>query len=145
MDTQVPLRVAARSAGVPERTVRNWVTSGKLAAMRGERGYLVRIADVKRVAAIAGREAATSPVADESAAPVAAETAVGLPIAEQEERAVAMIQRAFDPLVEELGRLREELGREKALREAAERERDELREQVRRARSIWSRLFGGES
>ncbi len=41
--------------------------------------------------------------------------------------AEALVQRLLAPFVAELGAVREELGRERALREAAERERDELR------------------
>jgi hypothetical protein len=43
---------------------------------------------------------------------------------------ITMVQDLLRPFVEDLGRVREELGTERVLRELAERERDELRKQL---------------
>src|SRR5262245_58933893 len=59
VEQPVATRLAARETGVPVRALRNWIRSGKLGAMRAERGYLVRIADVRRLAVLAGRDPAT--------------------------------------------------------------------------------------
>ena len=51
----IAVSVASKMTGIPERTIRHWVTSGKLAAMAGERGRLVRLDDVYRLAVMIGK------------------------------------------------------------------------------------------
>lgn len=55
MPELVPLEVAARSTGITSRTLRYWVSSGKLPVTTGKRGRLVSIDDVRRIAALTGR------------------------------------------------------------------------------------------
>ena len=65
---------------------------------------------------------------------------------EQQLRAEAVVQRLLAPFIAEQARLAEALGRERALREAAERERDRLKEQLAAQvqpsppRRLWRRL-----
>jgi DNA-binding transcriptional MerR regulator len=54
----VTVGIAARSAGIPERTLRAWINAGKLPATPGKRGRLVRLADVRDLAALTGRDSA---------------------------------------------------------------------------------------
>jgi hypothetical protein len=62
------------------------------------------------------------------------------------EQVEAVVQDLLRPFVEDLGKVREELGGERTRREQAERERDELRrelEEVRaRVKPWWRRMFG---
>jgi hypothetical protein len=141
MQDDVSVPMAAQITGIPERTIRNWIKGGKLAARRGDRGHRVRVSDVRAVAAIAGRESAWSAGAVASAPVEAAQLAVPR---EEVQRGAAIIQEAMRPLVEEIGGLREELGRERARREAAERalaDREAAEREERR--SWWRRTFGG--
>ncbi len=148
----IPLPLAARSAGIPARTLRNWIASGKLAAIRGQRGWLVRPGDIAQIAAMIDNHAASARpavgLADELAADMAAslhtprEDAVNaaseaMVAADQRAEAEALIGRIIAPFVAEQTRLAEELGRVKGERdelrrraEAAEVERDELRAQA---------------
>jgi hypothetical protein len=132
VEQPVPLLQAATSAGIPARTLRNWIRTGKLAATRGHRGYLVRLGDVRSAAEIAGRMAASAEGSAQSAA-------AGLLVRDNERRAVELIQAAMLPLVDEIVELRAELERERRQREEAERERDSLREAVRARRPWWRR------
>lgn len=47
---------AANAAGIPERTLRVRINSGTLPATPGKRGRLVRLADVRDLAALTGRD-----------------------------------------------------------------------------------------
>jgi hypothetical protein len=144
VEQPVATRLAAAETGIPERTLRNWIKGGKLAATQGDRGYLVRVSDVRRVAAIAGRDPAILKGGKRDAGGKAAD------VAASESSAIVPageIERAMVPIVERLEALAAELGRERGLREAAEAERDRLRDELEaertRARRPWWRRLGG--
>ncbi len=54
-DEYIPITVAAEVANIPARTVRAWVADGKLPAISGKRGKLVRRGDVDQIATLTGR------------------------------------------------------------------------------------------
>jgi DNA-binding transcriptional MerR regulator len=56
----VAVTMAGQVTGIPERTLRRWVADGKLPAIAGQRGRLVALADVQRLAALTGRDSATA-------------------------------------------------------------------------------------
>ncbi len=154
----VTVEVAGKLAGISPRTLRYWIRTGKLSAIAGKRGKLVRAEEVHALAVLAGKapgnvgsaHATPATFAEDlagNAAGNAAEPLSGerspLGTGPPDERrlssdtalvdtvrraeAEALVQRLLAPFVAELGAVREELGRERARREAAERERDELR------------------
>ena len=62
-DRYVTVSVAAYLTGIPERTLRRWAASGQIPAMSGQRGRLVDVDAVRRLAAMDGYPA-TSAAAD---------------------------------------------------------------------------------
>src|SRR5919202_3196908 len=54
-DAHISLMTAAKVVGVSPRTVRYWITQGQVAAVKGQRGYLVRLEDVRQRAIFAGK------------------------------------------------------------------------------------------
>jgi hypothetical protein len=139
----IPLTLAARSAGIPARTLRNWIASGKLAAIRGQRGWLVRVGDIAQIAAMIDNHAASEMMADGMAARLAAELAAptagdagdaamtashaAITATPQSAQAEALVQQLLAPFIAEQTRLAEELGRVKAEREAQDATIAELR------------------
>ena len=109
---------AAALAGIPERTLRYWIASGKLPATTGKRGKLLRLADVERVAALAGRAAATptpQPAANGIAADLAGEVAATDAARRQLE---AIRDEWLLPLVEQIREQAERIGQLQAERDA---------------------------
>ncbi len=56
MENLVSVATAARSTGKHSRTLRYWISNGKLPATRGNGGMLVHMDDVRRIAALTGNE-----------------------------------------------------------------------------------------
>ena len=56
-DEYLPVEAAGNVAGISPRTLRSWVRSGRLPAVEGQRGKLVRLGDVRDLAALTGRSA----------------------------------------------------------------------------------------
>ena len=152
----LPLPSAAQVAGIPARTLRNWIASGKLAAIRGQRGWLVRPGDIAQIAAMLGTDAANTSTAgvvaadlaaslaaplhdpdEDAATPATAANAAAMRVLDQRADAEALVQHLLAPFIAEQTRLAEELGQVKAERaelrrraEVAEAERDALRAQA---------------
>jgi len=146
---EVPLPLAAELAAIPARTPRNWIRSGKLAAKRGQRGWLVRVQDIERIAIMIGHPVATSRPAAGMAGTMAAQEIADTPheaplavtaaisghpaasaamvAADRQAEAEATVQRLLAPFIAEQTRLAEEIGRERARREQAEEALAELR------------------
>ena len=133
----IPLPLAAQLAGIPARTLRNWVKAGKLAAIRGHRGWLVRMQDIEQIAAMIGNDAAGRELAGGHAAGMADTVAASLQgdeaiaanaattrptaaslAADRQQQAEALVQQILAPFIAELGTVREELGRARAQSEA---------------------------
>ena len=141
-DAMVPVGLASHLAGIPERTLRNWVAAGKLPAIDGPRGKLVRLGDVRALAELTGRSvAAIRPVAGQSRPATDAATLAGQvgeaaghggDVATDPDRMAAavgaMLAPALAAAAEREAALARALGR-------AEAERDALRAEVDRLRS----------
>ncbi len=54
-DIPIAVDLAGARAGIPPRTLRDWISKGKLPAVAGPRGKLVRMGDVRRIAVLTGR------------------------------------------------------------------------------------------
>ncbi len=52
----VTVATAADLAGVPARTLRYWIETGKLPAIAGKHGRLVRLGDVREIASLTGKD-----------------------------------------------------------------------------------------
>jgi hypothetical protein len=127
----VPISEAARVLGVSVDAVRKRVQRRSVAAWKGADGrWRVILADADEGGTT--RDAAVASGTIEGTAQVVTETprrTVGL----------AAVQELIAPFIADLGAVREELGREKERRAAAERERDRLRLEVARLRSLHRR------
>jgi hypothetical protein len=145
----IPLTLAARSAGIPARTLRNWIASGKLAAIRGQRGWLVRLGDITQIAAMLDNQAANEKMADGLAAELAApaqedpdDAAIAanhtaMAATDHRTQGEALVQQILAPFIAEQTRLAEELGQVKA-------ERDELRRRAEQAEAERDRLVAAQ-
>lgn len=143
-DEYLAVESAGNIAGISPRTLRYWIKGGKLPAIEGPKGKLVKLADVLAIAEMTGKR--PQPVADErqtagnadEAARSAADpagnatgnTAEALPaISPQATAQLAAIRDEWlAPLVDRIGTLERELGR-------VEQERDTLRAEVERLQS----------
>ncbi|MDP9356040.1 MAG: helix-turn-helix domain-containing protein, partial [Chloroflexota bacterium] len=56
-DEYLPVEAAGNVAGINPRTLRYWVRGGKLPAIEGQRGKLVRLGDVLALADLTGKMA----------------------------------------------------------------------------------------
>lgn len=128
-DEFVTVGNAAAVAGIPERTLRYWITNGKLPATSGKRGKLVRMGDVWHLAELTGKIPATNENQNTSAIATAGNVAAIEP--EQWETFWAPIherERERDRMIadqaERIGRL--------------EAERDQLRIELEQAREAAS-------
>jgi len=117
----------ARLLGISERAVRKRIDTGKMHAERDGRNWVV-ILDKPPI----GTDGGTSAV------PVSEPISSTIIDADRQIQADVVLQRILAPFIEELGTVREELGatrnelqHERDRREEAERERDDLRQQLK--------------
>jgi len=149
-DIPIAVDLAGARAGIPPRTLRDWISKGKLPAVAGPRGKLVRMGDVRRIAVLTGRSvgnaggnvracgnvAADTPgnVADPDTRDDWIDVGDGLPslpaIDGMSARLAAFVGRAMAPVIAQLteqaeviGRLREREVAAAAATETAERAR----------------------
>lgn len=125
----VAVEVAGKATGIPARTLRHWIGTGKLSAIAGKRGKLVSLGEIARIAELVGKPVgnANTPdgnpatFAEEVAGNVAerlADTALVTDAARQQLGAIR--DEWLAPLVAQLTEQAEKIGR-------LEQERDELR------------------
>ncbi len=144
------VHLAAQLAGVSERTLRHWIKRGKVPSIAGNRGALVRLADVRGVADLAGmtrQESATLPsdsderdLAVHLAESGRQETALEAPREDQTQALLAVIEAAYDGQLAAKDDLIAELRRRA---EVAEERAAHLERTVRRQRRPWwLRLLG---
>ena len=71
----VAVEVASRQTGIPARTLRHWIGSGKLSAIAGKRGKLVSMGEVERIAVLIGKQLGNATGVDGNPATFAEEVA----------------------------------------------------------------------
>ncbi len=150
-DALLPVESAGNAAGISPRTLRYWIRGGKLPAVEGQRGKLVRLGDVLAIAEMTGKLPASrrQPAGSStnlagsavgSAGNAAAEMVgdAGEASALAVETARAQLEAIRDewlrPLIERSEELARQLGRAEAERDQAAQERDALRVEVERLR-----------
>jgi MerR HTH family regulatory protein len=74
----VAIEVAGRLTGVPARTLRRWAEAGKVPVVAGQRKRLVRLDDVRRLAAMTGHQADTTSLTGASAGQATGHMAEGV-------------------------------------------------------------------
>jgi len=144
------VHLAAQLAGVSERTLRHWIKRGKVPSIAGNRGALVRLADVRGVADLAGmtrHDSATLPSREDDAHLAVhlaesgrQEAALEAPREDQTQALLAVIEAAYDGQLAAKDDLIAELRRRA---EVAEERGAQLERAVRRQqRPWWLRLLG---
>ncbi len=164
-DEYLPVEAAGNVAGISPRTLRYWVRGGKLPAIEGQRGKLVRLGDVLALADLTGKMAtlpatsrqaggnagnpATSAVgntgkvanpADSEMEPDEQAPPPGAVSPAARSQLEAIRDEWLRPLVDRIGELEREAGRLQAEREAARRERDDLAARVADDRKLADQL-----
>lgn len=120
----VTVESASHMTGVPPRTLRRWVQDGKVAAITGQRGKLIRLGDVRTIAQLTGRTVGQPATAEESAGQVTEDLPAISPAASAQLAAIR--DEWLRPLVDQVAELSKDLGRVTA-------ERDALRAQLEQA------------
>lgn len=126
----VAVEIAGKAAGIPARTLRHWIGTGKLSAIAGKRGKLVSLGEVARLAVLVGKapgnadEAPGNPArsADTLAGNVTGNLAGPALVSDAARQQLATIRDEWlAPLIEQLGTLQRENGRLEAERDAQAR------------------------
>jgi DNA-binding transcriptional MerR regulator len=139
MDDYVAISVASERTGIPGRTLRYWAKNGKVAAISGSRGKLVRLDDVSRLAALVGKISGNEvgKQADEDLPD--GKRVANLPQVAASARAqldavmaewIAPLAARIEALARENGELAADLRTARVSQEAAEQERDALRSRL---------------
>lgn len=127
----VAIKVASEASGVPGRTLRHWVVRGKVAAINGHAGKLVRLDDVMRLAAMVGKIDGNATTEDgkdgKIAGYIATDLATGVATSPRTQLTAVMDEWVL-PLVERIGALERENGMLTAERDALQRRIETLEE-----------------
>ncbi len=113
----VAIKVASEASGVPGRTLRHWVVRGKVAAINGHAGKLVRLDDVMRLAAMVGKVDGNATIESGKGGKGARYIATGVTTSPRTQLAAVMDEWVL-PLVERIGALERENGMLTAERDA---------------------------
>ncbi len=124
MADHVTVEIAGKLAGISSRTLRHWITSGKLSAIVGKRGKLVSMGEVRHLATLIGKPLGNVISPDGNSATIAEDVAGSIAdnIADSSTAMVlvsdaARLQLAtirdewLAPLVERIGELERENGK----------------------------------
>jgi len=161
-DEFLPVESAGNLTGIPPRTLRYWIKGGKLPATEGPRGRLVKLADVLAIAELTGkvapsiRQAAGNRQRPATSAETTAGNVAGNPATDDNtepsdltpatvsdaarSQLAAIRDEWLRPLVADIERLSQDVGRLAAERDAATRERDRAQAQLDADRSIADQL-----
>jgi len=132
---ELSIAEAAERIGVTKIALRNKVTRGTVAAIKGDDGqWRVRVEErnsewIAIPATGRSRSRRYTPMHDRDVQPDSPATPVSVDPVRRAEQ-LTVVQEILAPFIAELGSVREELGRERILREQAERERDDLRQRL---------------
>ncbi len=132
---ELSIAEAAERTGVTKIALRNKVTRGTVAAIKGDDGqWRVRVEErngewIAIPATGRSRPRRYTPLHDRDIPHDSPATPVSVDPVRRAEQ-LTVVQEILAPFIAELGSVREELGRERTLREQAERERDDLRRQL---------------
>jgi hypothetical protein len=131
----VAIEDAGRVTGVPARTLRRWAEAGKVPVVAGQRKRLVRLEDVRRLAAMTGHQPATTDMAGASAGQATGHMTEGV-ADDNSPPAMATSPQAYleeirddwlQPLIDQLKAAERTIGR-------LEAERDQLRTELTAAK-----------
>jgi len=142
----VAIEVAGRVTGVPARTLRRWAEAGKVPVVAGTRKRLVRLEDVRRLAAMTGHQPDTADVSGAYAGQATGHVAEGVaddnipPAGAVSPAARSQLEAIRDewlqPLIDQLRGAERTIGRLEAERDQAAQERDALRAELTVAQAI---------
>jgi hypothetical protein len=118
------VRVAAALTGIPARTIRYWVTRGKLPAVAAPGGSMVALSDVRRLGALGRQPRGNAAVAGNAATATTTDVAVEATGRAQLE---AIRDEWLQPLVDQIREQAQTIGRLAAERDQAVADRDALR------------------
>ena len=136
----VAIEYAGRVTGVPARTLRRWAEAGKVPAIAGQRKRLVRLDDVRRLAAMTGHRPATAEMTGAYAGQDSGQMATGVaddnmphpgavtPAARSQLEAIR--DEWLQPLVDQLREAERMIGRLEVERDQAAQQRDALRAEL---------------
>src|SRR5215210_1791393 len=136
----VAIEVAGRLTGVPARTLRRWAEAGKVPVVAGQRKRLVRLEDVRRLAAMTGHQPENGDVTGAYAGQATGHMAEGVagdtmpspgavsPAARSQLEAIR--DEWLQPLIDQLREAERMIGRLEAERDQVAQERDALRSEV---------------
>jgi DNA-binding transcriptional MerR regulator len=143
----VAIEVAGRLTGVPARTLRRWAEAGKVPVVAGQRKRLVRLDNVRRLAAMTGHQPDTVDVTGASAGQATGHMTEGVagdnmppsssvvsPAARSQLEAIR--DEWLQPLVDQLKEAERTIGRLEAERDQATQERDALRAELTAAQTM---------
>jgi len=154
-DEYLPVESAGSVAGISARTLRYWIKGGKLPAIAGQRGKLVRLGDVLDMAELTGKSAIDSrqPVGNVGNPATSAARSAGNVAGNDElidERpavppaAMSQLEAVRDewlqPLIDQIRQLEHGRGRLEEQRDQAIRERDELTQRLESDRVLTDQI-----
>ena len=154
MADHVTVEVAGTLAGIPARTLRHWIASGKLSAIAGKRGKLVSLREVEHLARIIGKPVGNSvgrvgnpaTFAEEVADNLADSAAATALVSDAARRQLATIRDEWlAPLIAQLGDQAERIGRLAAEGEAKDETIAKLRHRAERAEAERDRLTAAQA
>jgi hypothetical protein len=127
-DDQLSVEAAGKIVGISPRTLRTWIVHGKLPAVGGRRGKLVRLADVLAVVSAQDADSAPQPVVHWGGATIGNDDFTPARVANPVVDSILAELRdgVIWPLAERLEVLAQENGRLAAERDAAVHARDEV-------------------
>ena len=137
----VAIEHAGRVTGDPARTLRRWAETGKVLVVAGQRKRVVRLDDVRRLAAMTGHQPDATDLTGASAGQATGHMAEGVaddnmppssgavsPAARSQLEAIR--DEWLQPLIDQLREAERTIGRLEAERDQAAQERDALRSEL---------------
>jgi len=134
----VAIEYAGQVTGVPARTLRRWAAAGKVPVVTDQRKRLVRLDDVRHLAAMTGHRPATTDVSGASAGQWTGHMASDVADDNASEASIAVSAAArsqleavrdewLQPLIDQLREVERALGRTETERDQARHELDRMR------------------